>query len=252
MVLKRTTFQSLISCTFNKFKLMKQLIISLTILIGSLNVSAQNFSLSAGTDIPYQHYLAVNLELKKIDFSYRTGILTPPYSDAILDIINVLGTDDIYIDLLDASFDFGWTNSIGTYYKFGKKKDWYVGGEIRYDYLTAADAPQSIIQTITGQPISLVSFLFSSVELKLGLKMLATGFRFGKSFTLSSNNKHHLKTEISGSKYILTQSVLELQGLNLGLNLEPINKELNSLLWEDVFKKYGYIGGLGIAYSYSF
>lgn len=231
---------------------MKQLIFSLIVLIGSLNLSGQKFSLSAGTDIPYQHYLAVNLEMKKIDFSYRSGILTPPYSDAILDIINVLGTDDIYIDLLDASFDFGWTNSIGTYYKFGKKKDWYGGGEIRYDYLTAADAPQNIIQTITGKPINSLNFLFSSIELKLGLKMLATGFRFGKSFTLSSNNKHHLKTEISVNKYIMTQSILELQGFNLGLNLEPINKELDRLLWEDVFKKYGYIGGIGFAYSYSF
>ena len=97
-----------------------------------------------------------------------------------------------------------------------------------------------------------MNFLFSSIELKLGLKMLATGFRFGKSFTLSSNNKHHLKTEISVNKYIVTQSILELQGFNLGLNLENVNKELDRLLWEDVFKKYGYVGGIGFAYSYSF
>ena len=231
---------------------MKQFLISLAILSGSLHLSAQNISLSLGTDIPYQHYLSINLEMNKIDLSYRTGILTPPYSDAVLSIISSLGTDEIYINLLDASFDFGWTNSIGTYYKFGKKKDWYGGGEIRYDFLKAADAPQNIIQTITGQPMNLFNFLSSSVELKLGLKMVATGFRFGKVFTLSSNNKHHLKTEISVSKYILTQSGLELQGLNLGLNLELINKELDRLLWEDVFKRYGYVGGIGFAYSYSF
>lgn len=231
---------------------MKQIIIPLFSLFGSLNLSAQSLSLSVGTDIPYQHYFAVNSEMKRFELSYRTGILIPPYSNAILDIIGALGTDEIYIDLLDESFDFGWTNSIGTFYKFGKKKDWYGGGEIRYDYLTAADAPRNIIQTLTGQQINIINFLFSSVKLKLGLKMLATGLRFGKSFSLNSNNKHQLKTEISINKYIVTNSVLELHGSSLSLNLEPINRELNRLLWEEVFKKYGFVGGFGLSYCYSF
>ena len=71
--------------------------------------------------------------------------------------------------------------------------------------------------------------------------MVAAGFRFGKSFDLSLNAKHRLKTEISVNKYIVTQPKLELNGLYFGLDLEPINKELDKLLWDDVFKKYGYV-----------
>ncbi len=227
---------------------MRKIIISIIAIFGSLNLLAQNFSISLGTDIPYQHYLGANLELRKIEFEYRTGVLTPPYSDAILDIIQFLGTDDIYINLLDASFELGWTNSVGSYYKFGKNKNWYTGAEIRLDYLTAEDTPKDVIQTITGEQINDINTFFNRAQLKLGLKMIAAGLRLGKSFKLSPNNKHYLKTEISINKYITTKSILKLNGNNL----QALNKELNKILWEDVFKKYGYVGGIGFAYSYKF
>ncbi len=227
---------------------MKYLIIFAITLVGSFNALSQNVSFSVGTDAPYQHYIGINLETKKIDISYRTGILIPPYSDAILDIIHQLGTDDIYIDLLDASFDFGWMNSIGTYYKFGKQKNWYAGGELRLDYLTTADIPIGLIESVTGQSVNLLSLLNKNIELKLGLRMIAVGLRFGKSFSISVNNKHHFKTEISINKYISTQSILKINDQNL----ELINQELDRLLWEDVFRRYGYVGGIGFAYSYKF
>ena len=75
---------------------MKKLIFLSFILLLALNANAQSFSATIGTDIPYQHYLGINMELKNIDISYRTGILVPPYSDAILGIIQGLGTDEIY------------------------------------------------------------------------------------------------------------------------------------------------------------
>ena len=65
---------------------------------------AQELSLQIGTDIPYQHYLSANLQVGSVQFSYGTGVLVPPYSDAILALIQGLGVDEIYIDLLDASF----------------------------------------------------------------------------------------------------------------------------------------------------
>lgn len=227
---------------------MKYLIIFFITLVGSFNALSQNASFSVGTDIPYQHYIGINLETKKIDISYRAGILIPPYSDAILDIIQKLGTKEIYINLLDSSFDFGWMNSIGTYYKFGKQKNWYAGGELRFDYLTAADTPIDLIEAVTGQSLNIVNILNNNIELTLGLRMLAAGLRVGKSFSISANNKHHFKTEISISKYIATQSILKVNGQNL----ERINQELDKLLWEDVFRSYGYVGGIGLAYSYKF
>lgn len=208
----------------------------------------QSFSASIGTDIPYQHYLGINMELKNMDISYRTGILVPPYSDAILGILEGLGTDEVYLNLLDAAYEFGWMNSLGAYYKFGSEKKWYTGAEFRIDYLTASDSPSDLIEAVSGQTLNRTNFMTRNIELQLGLRIFASGFRFGKSFSLDSGDRHSLKTEFSVSKYIATQSFLQ----GNGNNLERINEEISRMLWEDVFRTYGYVGGLGLAYSYRF
>lgn len=214
----------------------------------SSNIRSQNLSFSVGTDIPYQHYAGINIETNSVDISYRTGILFPPYSDAILSIIQNFGTDEVYINLLDAAFDFGWMNSIGAYYKFGKQKDWYAGSELRLDYLTAADTPKDVIEIVTGQPILIGNFMLNNVELKLGLRMTAVGLRFGKYFDIGVSNKHQFRTEVSMSKYVATQSYLKGNDEDLDL----VNQKLDRLIWEDVFRSYGYVGGIGFAYTYNF
>jgi hypothetical protein len=227
---------------------MKKLSLLCIALFWVIKTYSQSFSASIGTDVPYQHYLGVNMEFKNIDISYRTGILVPPYSDAILRILERFGTDKIYIDLLDAAYDFGWMNSVGAYYKFGSKKNWYAGPEFRIDWLSASDTPDDLIEAVSGQTIINPSFSNRAIELKLGLRLHVLGLRVGKSFRISSNNKHYFKTEFSISKHIASQT--QLQGN--GNNLERINQEINRLLWDDVFKIYGYIGGLGLAYVYKF
>jgi hypothetical protein len=212
------------------------------------NIRSQNLSFSVGTDIPYQHFAGINIETNSVDVYYRTGILIPPYSDAILSLIQSFGTDEVYISLLDAAFDFGWMNSIGAYFKFGKQKDWYIGSEFRLDYLTAADTPKDLIETVTGQSTLIGNFMFNNVEINLGLRMTAVGLRFGKSFNMGDNNKHQLRTEISISKYVATQSYLKGNDQDLDL----VNQKLDSLIWEDVFRPYGYVGGIGFVYTYKF
>lgn len=227
---------------------MKNLVILSILFFLTPKANSQSFSASIGTDIPYQHYLGINMELKNIDISYRTGILVPPYSDAILGIIERLGTDEIYIKLLDVAYEFGWMNSVGVYYKFGSEQKWYAGSEFRFDYLSASDTPAELVEAISGQTINRPNFINRNIELKLGLRMLALGLRFGRTFNLGTSNKHFLKTEFSISKHIATQSILQ----GNGNNLERINQEIDKLLWDDVFKTYGYVGGFGIAYSYKF
>jgi hypothetical protein len=155
---------------------------------------SQNFAVSIGTDIPYQHYLGVQLETRKIDFSYRTGLLVPPYSDALLGIIQGIGADQVYVDLLETAYDFGWMNSLGAYYKFGQQQSWYAGAEFRVDYLTASSTPEDLIEAISGQSIRRINN--REVELALGVINFATGLRIGKEFSLDSDNKHFLRTEL--------------------------------------------------------
>jgi len=54
--------------------------------------------------------------------------------------------------------------------------------------------------------------------------------------------------ELSAAKHLATKTSLSL----VNNDLSRINSELDELIWEDAFKPYGYIGGLGVAYVFSF
>jgi hypothetical protein len=210
-------------------------------------LKAQEYSLGIGTDIPYQFYLSFNVATQHIDFNYRTGILTPPYSNVIVSFIGALGVEQIYLDLINTSFQVGWMNSLGGGYKFGKNKKWYLGLEFRLDYLTAADTPKDLVETIINQPIP-TSRPTNQPEIKLALGLYATGIRLGYLLDLGNQNRHQLRLEFSFSKHIATQTSLFVNG-NQSTKL---NQLLNNYMWEDVFKEYGFLGGLGAAYYYRF
>ena len=90
-------------------------------------------SVLVGTDIPYQHSLGTEIRVKDVRFSLRTGLLVDPYSGLTLDLLDAFGTEEVYIRLLEASYQFGTMNGLGMQYLFGKKKRWYVGPELRFD-----------------------------------------------------------------------------------------------------------------------
>ncbi len=102
---------------------MKYLIVSSIIICLTFNLKAQQMRLSIGTDIPYQHYLGASFKMIDLDISLRTGVLLPPYSDAILSIMEAMGTMEIYTRILENTFNFGWMNSMGAYYRFSKNMD---------------------------------------------------------------------------------------------------------------------------------
>ncbi len=184
---------------------------------------AQNLSATIGTDIPYQHYLGATFETKYVDLSYRTGLLTSPYSDAAIVALEVFDVDQIYIDLTESAYQVGWMNSIGTYAKLGNKKRWYIGPEFRLDYLTAADTPVELLELVIGQSVkpstnsgigsgnilNKATDIEAKVNIKLGVILYAVGFRLGRSFSLDSDEKHLIRTEFSFAKHVETGNILE-------------------------------------------
>ena len=232
---------------------------------------AQKISLSVGTDIPYQHYIGISSEFGKVEVFYRTGILVSPYSEMLPNILEGLGVKDVYTRLLESSYDFGWMNSIGTHYHFGKKKRWYLGPEFRLDYLTGANTSYALLEAVIGEPLNeilpkpttgrgiletgvkalynaLEDFANKYIEIELGVHLYALGGRFGRFFCIGKGEKHRIRAELSLSKYISIESKLLINNQKF----EAISERLNTLLWDDVFKKYGYTGGVGVSYSYHF
>ncbi len=210
---------------------------------------AQEANFMVGTDFPYQYYAGVSIESNRLGIAYRTGILAPPYSNAVLFSIGALGVDEIYIDILEPAFQFGWMNGINPYIKLGENQLWYAGPEVRFDYLTSSSTSGDLIESVVGTDIFFWDIYdLTQKDVELSLSMIAAGVRAGRKFLLGEKKRHVLKIELSAFKHIYTHS-----GLTIDEDEAPeLNEKLNTLLWEDVFSKYGYLGGLGISYSFSF
>ena len=229
-------------------RLLKLFVAFVLLLAGRQTATAQHVSLSIGTDVPYQHYLGATLETNRVDVAYRSGLLIPPYSDVILDVLLVFGTDEIYTKLIDEAYDFGWMNSLGSHYKIGPKRRWYIGAEYRVDYLTAAETAASLVDAVVDQPLPNLGV--SNRELEIGLQVLlhGVGTRMGRTIQLGSTEKHRIRVEFSFHKHISSKSTTTINSI---VN-ETLNREMDDLLWEDVFKPYGFAGGLGVSYCYRF
>lgn len=209
-------------------------------------INAQNLHFKVGTDIPYQFSIGIGVEHKSFGLAFETGVLTPPYSNAILNIIEALGTDELYINLLNSSFSFGSMNALQPHYLLGKNKNWAMGLDLRYDFLTASDAPTDVIEQLLERNLFTPLQRNRTVSMSLGL--LGTGLRLSRRFPLGKTNNHQVQIELSAIKHIGTITNVQLNNLES----EVLSKEVNTLLWDDVFKPYGYVGGLGVKYIYKF
>ncbi len=221
---------------------MKSLLITLLGFLLCYSTKAQHFNLLIGTDIPYQFSIGIQPETKHFSFPVKTGLLIPPYSDAILAMLEEFGTAPVYINLLKSSYQLGWMNSLGIQYKFGEEKLWHTGADIRFDWLTAEDTPEGIIASVSGYQIS----SRNNSEIKLGLFTTAGGLRVGRKVMLGKKHKHFLDIEFSVYKHFNSASKLLVDNNTA----TRANAEIDSLLWEDVFKPYGYLGGIGLTYNY--
>lgn len=213
-----------------------------------LSVANARPSLTVGTDIPYQFNVGAAYDADGIRIYARSGLLAGPYSSLTLSIIEMLGTDEVYIDLLEASYQFGLMNSLGVQCTFGETKHWQVGTEFRFDYLLASEAPQDLIDAVTGESSMAVGPNASERSIEMTLITYAIGLRFGREFVIGKNNHHSLLLELSVFKHFSTTTRVHLDGEYAA----RLTSSLDTILWEDVFLPYGYLGGVGLHYKYAF
>lgn len=217
------------------------------VLLGALGVASAGPGLLVGTDVPYQFNLGATYDVGRLRLSVRSGALAGPYSSSTLSILDALGTDDTYIQLLESSYEAGSMNSLGAQLLLGRQKRWQLGVELRFDYLFASDTPEELVETLTGESFPSLGGL-GDRDITLSLAMYAVGLRFGREFFFGDQRKHSLLVELSGYKHFAIAARLSMNGEYAARLTEP----LNALLWEDVFLPYGYLGGLGLNYKYTF
>lgn len=225
----------------------QKLIVAGTLLVFSYAVWGKSVQLVLGTDFPYQNYIGVNYPLTDFDIAVKTGVLTPPYSSVLIKMFGAYGAEDTHLQLIDESFRFGWMNTLGVYYKTGKNKQWYVGADIRFDFLTTNEVPESaLIEAVDTSLRKYLNFLPFKLNAELSVQLAGAGIRGGKVFQLDESGKHQLAIDISAFKYLYSKSTTKINEREFDI----ISNYVDDLIWEDVFKKYGYVVGIGISYRY--
>ena len=224
---------------------------SLLSLLVFTTTSAQEYSISVGTEFPYQHYLGFNMHVNDLDISYRTGILNDPYSDILIDALSIYDYPDEVLDFLKETYEVGWMNSIGVYKRFGADKQWYLGPEFRLDYLKQQTTPVEVAEAFFDDP-RLDDFEIvdeNTEDVELGLLTLAFGVRVGRTFQPIKNNPRHLiNAELALYRYIEVHSKVTIDGNNS----EIVDELTDELLWQDFFGPHGQFPVLGVSYSYLF
>ncbi len=236
---------------FLKFKVLTALLVLFTININAQEANLSDFSITVGTDIPYEHYVGLNYNINKFDLSYRTGVLAPPYSDLLINSLSIYDVKDEYIDLLEATFEFGWMNSLGAYYRFGEQNQWYIGTEFRIDYFNQKTTPVEVFETIfEDSSVSNLNIIDENIrDTEIGLTTFAFGLRIGRTFQLIKDNPQHLlNVEFALHRYISSRSKVTLNGNESG----AVGRLTDELLWNNFFRDHGQVPVLGVSYTYVF
>jgi len=207
---------------------------------------SQELNLNAGTQFPLQYTAGMELKFhEKWAMQGHAGVLTQPYDQLILGLLERLGTDEFYINITEQAFQFGLVGEAGFSYFFNARN--YIGVFGQYIDLTGADAPLDLIrsQYSASVPLTMLAeMLTSNNELQLQSSLLQAGVSYGRIFPLSSPH-FSLRTEIALSKHLTSSSTVSFEGATLTRLSETIDQDLGA-----AYKKYAYIPTLNLYFTW--
>jgi len=228
-------------------KVCKHTILLVIIFFLGKNSYSQKHHILIGTDIPLQYVLGYEFKpIQWLGIQAKGGVLTAPYDQAILGIMELLGTDSKIIKIIDNSFQLG---GIGTLTVNFHLKNWYYGIYAQYIQLSASDAPSDLVANYFGynfSPNSIfnpgTNFITPKVNITLRSNLLQAGAAVGRRIAIAPWAE--ARFELSFGKNIWNFSNTTVSGTNntiFGLlhsdeYLEnQLNKELNKTYTQYAF-----------------
>ena len=205
-----------------------------------------NFSVHIGADFPYQNYIGLGYEFNDYQVVLRTGLMPSSYSKTISDVLMKLNVSEQYTQVIDASFDKAWMNSIAGYYSFGKYCNLYLGPELRMDQVSFDQTGAELLEIVTGREVT-SSFLQAS-SVFMNVELISIGSRLGYSIAIDNSQKHNLNFDFSLFKIIGIRSYITINDEQQS----SLSSSFSNRLWDESLKNQGYFGGFGIAYKYCF
>lgn len=220
----------------------KQLLLFLALLLASM-VHAQEVYLSLGTQVPLQHELRVQVHAsERVALHAGIGWLTRPYDEAILGIMGKLGTAQVYIDLLENTFQQGWIVQSGIHYQWNNHYVGVFGQSIR---LTAEDTPAQLVSTVLGLNSLIYQWLrLPDEQMQLHSQLWQAGLFYGYRWPLP-NRRWAIHTEVAFSAHMASKSQLSSPRREVSTLSDWLHNDL-----QQVYKQYAYLPTLRVAVAY--
>lgn len=198
-----------------------------------------------GTDVPYQYYGGVGVELAPLTLTYRAGLLARPYPATLTALLRGIGLDALYADLIDASFASGWMNTLSVQLAVGRRGRVRVGLDLRHDRVATDDTSFDVIAPLLGPALAAALAPPGgrpTVGFRVASRLTGGGLRGGYDLPLGRSGRHALRLELSLAKYVESATTLALDGEE-NAALSALGEDI---LARDVFGPYGFVGGIGV------
>lgn len=210
-------------------------------------VSAQQSALKVIAEVPVQIGIGYEGRLnKRLSVELSAGLLAPPNSTIIVEILNVLGTDEEITLMIEDAFKVGIVGTLGCNYNFKRN---YAGSFLQLISLHAGHAPSDLIESYFSTSIDSYpakNRTNASTEKYLGLSstLWQAGVLYGRRFPLK-NKRLEIDTEIGISANISSKSKLTSDERNLSALSEEVDAEL-----VEYYSSHAFVPSISVALAY--
>lgn len=136
-----------------------------------------------GIDFPLQYKIGYEYKpVRNFSAELQVGIITKPYDNIILKVIEGFGIDEEFIEIIDESFKFGGIFTIQPKFHFRKSYAGIFGQLIR---LNASNTSAELLSSYFNKDFLILGNI-QSLELILQSNLYQLGLLYGRSFQLNN------------------------------------------------------------------
>lgn len=221
--------------------------LTLIICVAFLPGRAQHSSLRVMAEVPVQFGLGYEARLSNhFSVALSAGVLTPPNSTLIIDVLKKLGTDEQITLMIKDAFKFGLVGEGGVNYHFRRN---YVGTFVQVIALHGGDAPTALVEdyfntSINSYPTTKGRAQTNEKYLNLKSTLYQAGILYGRRFPLK-NKRFEIDAEFGMSANVSSKSELTSEVRNLATLSTVVDKELASY-----YSEYAFVPSLTVCFVY--
>jgi hypothetical protein len=204
-------------------------------------------SIKIGTQFPSQYAVQYDYQFHpKWSANGQVGVLTEPYDQIILSLLQTLGVEKALVSVISNTFKFGTISQLGINHHFKKN---YVGVTGSWMHLQAANASVASVEsafntTVASYPFRPRQTTSGPVSLTLASDLYNVGALVGHRFTFK-NPRIELHTEFSFAKVVGSTSTVESPQKSVETLSALVDQELKT-----TYLDYGYLPSINVYFVY--